>query len=105
MTKLKKIKESGPWETKDYRIDKKYDVKQLGSEFRIITRKNQRILLYAEEVFDVIAEAHIATRHGGRDQTLSQLRFVYENITREIVMLFIEHCQDCQFKRKKTGID
>lgn len=103
MANIQKIKESGPSETKDYRLIRKYDVKQLGSEYRIVDKKHERILLYAEEVFDIIEEVHVATRHGGRDQILSRLRVVYENITRELVMLFIENCEECQKKRKKSG--
>lgn len=102
LTKLRKVKESGPSEIRDYHIIKKYDVKQLGSEHRIVTKKHQRILLYAEEVYEIIKKAHIATCHGGRDLTMSQLRFLYENVTKEIVMLYIENCEDCLLKRRRT---
>lgn len=102
LAKIKSIKESGPCETKDYRIIKRFDLLKLGSESRIITRKQERILLYAEEVYDIIEEVHIATGHGGRDQTLNRLKLTYENITRELVMLFIENCDNCKQKRRKS---
>lgn len=101
LAKIIRIKESGPCETRDYRIIRRFDVVQLGLESRIITRKYKRILLYAEEVYDIIEEVHIVTGHGGRDQILNRLKLVYENITRELVMLFIENCDRCKQRKKK----
>lgn len=101
LTKLMRVKDSGPYENKDYALIKKYDVKQFGAEYRIVSRKQERILLYAEEIYDIIEEVHIATRHGGRDQIICRLKPVYENITRELIMLFIDTCDECHQKKKK----
>lgn len=60
-------------------------------------------MVYADEMYDIIKKAHLATRHGGRDMIMSQLKLKYGNITTEMVMLFIEVCQTCQKKREQYG--
>lgn len=103
--RLRRVKNRGlcTGNTADYSLIKRYNVKKIDSEYRIINRKTGNIMVYVDEMYDIIKEAHLATKHGGRDMMMSKLKLKYGNITTEMVVLFLEVCQLCQQKREKVG--
>jgi len=63
--------------------------------------------VHTEEIFDVIKRVHIVTGHGGRDKMLKALNPKYANVSREVVELYKELCEECMKKRKRpttTGV-
>lgn len=102
VAKLERIKNKGPCPSisSDYKVVKRYILKQLGSEYRIVNKHSGKCLVFVEEMYDIIANEHFATKHGGRDQTFRKIKATYDNITIEMVVLFIERCP-CQRKKKK----
>ena len=46
------------------------------------------------------AFAHLNTGHGGREKMLKEVNKKYANVTRDVLNLFKEMCEDCQLKEK-----
>lgn len=105
VSRLRRIKEMGPCSTdkSDYRVIKRYDIQKVGSDFILISKSSDKALVFVEQMYDIINDAHQATQHGGRQVTLKHLKEKYWNITQELVTLFIEGCDNCQMKRKKIS--
>jgi hypothetical protein len=47
--------------------------------------------------------AHINTGHGGRDKMMKELNKKYANITRDVINLYKEMCEECQLKKRKVA--
>ena len=58
---------------------------------------------YAEEVYSIVMRAHINTGHGGRDKMMKELNKKYANITRDVINLYKEMCEECQLKKRKVA--
>ncbi|XP_043485342.1 KRAB-A domain-containing protein 2-like [Leptopilina heterotoma] len=82
----------------------KYDVLQVGRLSKLIskcTNGEVKYIVPAEEIFDILEAAHIATGHGGRDRMLSETSKKYANITRETITKFLSMCETCHQKKVK----
>jgi hypothetical protein len=50
---------------------------------------------FAEEMY-IVLRAHLNTGHGGRDKILKEVNKKYANVTRDVLNLFKEMCEECQ---------
>lgn len=103
INKMKILRENGPCsnDKKDYYLLKQYDIQRERDTFLLIKKKDGKIVVHVDKLFEVIKTAHSATGHGGRQVTTKLLNEKYANISQEIVTLFIEGCENCQLKRNK----
>ena len=84
-----------------YRRMKRFDVIAIGGVKNLIsTSEPVKYYLPAEEIFDVIESAHVATGHGGRDRLKMETSRKYANITLQMINLFLTTCETCQQKKK-----
>nr|CAH7739646.1 unnamed protein product [Callosobruchus chinensis] len=87
-------------------IDKKrvhnYDVAMSDKTERLATPSgtdnSMKIYVHIEEVYDIIDGAHMDTNHGGVLRMLKVLRRKYQNITRDMIRMYLETCTVCQKK-------
>jgi zinc finger BED domain-containing protein 5/7/8/9 len=54
-----------------------------------------------EDIFDICWDIHKTVGHQGRDTMLKEAKKFYDNITRPIVVLFLNFSEEYQVKRKK----
>ena len=54
-------------------------------------------------MYSIVLRAHLNTGHGGRDKMLKEVNKKYANVTRDVLNLFKEMCEECQLKKKKKG--
>nr|CAI5820684.1 unnamed protein product [Callosobruchus analis] len=76
-----------------------YDVVMSENIERLATPMGKgKIYIHIEEAFDIIHGAHIGTNHGGVLRMLKILRRKYQNITRDMLRMYLETCAVCQTK-------
>lgn len=96
----------------DYRRLKRYDILTVGTITKLIVplhRSNNnevKYFVHNDEIFDILKTAHIETGHGGLHKVHEVVKYKYANISREIIRLFISHCEICVKKRShpKKGV-
>ena len=54
-------------------------------------------------MYNIVMRAHINTGHGGRDRMLKEVNKKYANVTRDVLNLFKEMCEECQLKKRKIA--
>jgi hypothetical protein len=61
---------------------------------------NNKIKYYVhnEELFDVIHEVNLSIRHGGRNRMQHEVNTKYKNITRDMIMLYLNSYEPCKRK-------
>ena len=98
-------------ESRDYHLLKRLDVVQIGKTVKLIypvAEGNSSIKYYVpkEDIFDVIHDAYLAIRHGGRNLIIKETQTKYKNITAESIMLYLRLCVPCLKKSKgpKKGL-
>ncbi|GAA5874029.1 hypothetical protein JCM3774_001588 [Rhodotorula dairenensis] len=62
--------------------------------------EGKRVVL-RDELYDVVARAHIDSHHGGRDKTYNALRKEWSYVPKETAAAFIKLCAVCNGKRAK----
>ena len=87
---------------KDLNNYKSYEFADYNGSYVLYKRNTTERAVPAEEIFDILASAHGATGHGGRDVMWKHLHGKFHNITKEQVMLFINLCEECQLKRVRA---
>ena len=91
---------------KDYRLLKSYDVERTEVHDIVIERlfKPGTNLVYCHinEIFDVVHEIHLSNGHGARDIMHHEAKKRYANVTREILQMYCELCEECQLKKNKV---
>jgi hypothetical protein len=89
-----------------YRRLKRFDVLETGEVKKLIAKgETVRYFLPAEEIFDVIESAHVATGHGGRNRLKKEVSRKYANVTIEMINIFLSVCETCQKKESKKRED
>ena len=90
---------------------KRYDVVQIGNTVKLIYpvaegRSSTKYYVQKEDIFDVIHDAHLAIRHGGRNRMIKETQTKYKIITAESIMLYLRLCVPCLKKPKvqKKGL-
>jgi hypothetical protein len=54
--------------------------------------------IHNEDLFDVIHKVHLLIRHGGRNRMKHEINTKYKNITRDMIMLYLNSCKSCKRK-------
>ena len=90
-----------------YYLINKYQVLKIGETKRLVKKTENKTEIqyyaYAEELFNILKEAHTVVGHGGLHKThLSGVKN-YANITREIIQLYNSLCEACIRKNTKKG--
>lgn len=85
----------------DYRRIKQYDVINTPDGDRLIVKqkpgdKNVQMYVYKEEIYDIIQDAHLKSKHGGRSKIINMLRPLYKNITNVSVRAYLHLCGKCK---------
>ena len=86
----------------------RFDVIQCGDIEKLIKKRQaitDPILYYAfaEEMYSIVLRSHLNTGHGGRDKMLKEVNKKYANVTRDVLKLFKEMCEECQLKKRKIA--
>ena len=93
-------------EAKDYRLLKHYDIEEIRTPNKVIERLfrpgTNLIFVTKAELFNVIHEMHLLAGHGARDVMFHKAKEKYANVTREVLQLYTNLCEDCQLKKKKV---
>ena len=55
-----------------------------------------QLFVYAEEVFDVINNIHLAKGHAERDIMEKDISSKYANVVREYIVMYLQLCETCQ---------
>ena len=90
----------------DYRLCKKYDLLQVTID-NVVTKKlrekdSERLYVSTDKIFDAIHSEHLSAGHGARDITHIKVSKLYANISREVVSKYLELCETCLLKKKKS---
>jgi hypothetical protein len=83
---------------------KRCDILNRGGEEKLtvpLSAEKTEILYYVtfDELFNVIHEAHIAVRHGGRTRMIKELNRKYKNVTVESIVTYLRLCEPYQKKQ------
>ena len=90
-----------------YYLISKYQVLKIGETKRLVRKTEKKTEIqyyaYAEELFNILKEAHTVVGHGGLHKTQFSGVKNYANITREIIQLYNSLCEACIRKNTKKG--
>ncbi|XP_023214332.1 KRAB-A domain-containing protein 2-like, partial [Centruroides sculpturatus] len=114
LSMIRKVKESKMKVTsklpEEYQRLRRYDVVSIGNLEKLImpVKEDNAIKYYVhtEEIFQILHDAHIAIGHGGRNRMEKELSTKYKNITREMIIIYLNLCEICQKKKNvpKKGL-
>lgn len=84
-------------------LTKKYDVLEIAGIEKLV-RKGTDVIYYCttEELYRLIKTAHSGIGHGGIHKTYKELKKQFANISREVIKLFIQLCEQCILKKKRS---
>lgn len=71
-----------------------------------LSKSTIRCYVHTEEIFDILHKAHtVDTNHGGRNRMDKYVNQYYKNITREVIIMYLNLCTVCgkQYTTKKNG--
>lgn len=57
-----------------------------------------RYYVHKEELFDILHNTYLNIGHGGWTRMLKELQGKYENITKEVIVLYLTLCKQCHQK-------
>lgn len=103
---LEKVKEAQSLQNhkrpEHYQRLKKFEVVKMadGTEKLIVPgaliNNTIRFYVHTEEIFDILHEAHtVNTKHGGRNRMDKYVNQHYKNITREVIVMYLNLCSVC----------
>ena len=84
-------------------LTKKYDVLEIAVIEKLV-RKGTDVIYYCttEELYLLIKTAHSGIGHGGIHKTYKESKKQFANISREVIKLFIQLCEQCILKKKRS---
>lgn len=96
---VKEAKEKGKKSSHDYRHAAKYDMISVQGTEKLIEatygeRDQTRYYVHKEE-FDILHDTHLNIGHGGRTHMLKELQGKYENMTKQVIVLYLALCKQC----------
>jgi hypothetical protein len=50
------------------------------------------------QLYDIIHEVNLSIGHGGRNRMEHEINKKYKNITRDVIMLYLNNCESCKKK-------
>jgi len=89
--------------TSEYRRLNRFDVLTIGESKKLIvppSKTNGDIIYFVKcnEMFEILHMAHINCGHGGRNRMEHSIKQKYKNITRDIILLYLQLCEICNKK-------
>ena len=106
MHRLKEIASGAKKDAKDHRLVKRYDIEVTRTPTitieRLFKAGTNLVFVTKSELFNVIHELHLLKGHGARDVMFHEAKERYANVTREVLQLYVDACEECQLKRKKV---
>lgn len=104
---VKQVQAKSSKSPNEIRLLKRYAVLNVNGSDKLIKTLDDAgssILYYVsvDQMFDICFEAHLNTGHGRRDRMETELSRRYANVTRPVTQAFLDLCEECQLKRKKT---
>lgn len=61
-----------------------------------LVKNTIRYYVHTEEIFDILHKAHtVNTKHGGRNRMDKHVNQYYKNITREVIIMYLNLCSVC----------
>jgi len=89
----------------DYRRLKRYNVITIDGKDKLIypiDSGNSTIYYYVqnESMYDILHEIHYNIDHGGKHRMIAETKKKYKNITQEVILMYLKHCEPCQMKQK-----
>lgn len=95
----------------DYQRLRRFDVMTIGEKEKLIVpveegKEQIRFYVHREEIFQLLHDAHIAIGHGGRNRMEKEINIKYKNITREMIVTYVNLCMICEKKHSvpKKGL-
>ena len=90
---------------REYHLLAEYDVLQISTSRKLIKKQETpedtiKYIVAAEDLYDLIEEAHKNVGHGGQNRTYQEVKLKYYNITNEQCALFKSMCKQCIAKAK-----
>ncbi|XP_073962116.1 uncharacterized protein isoform X2 [Choristoneura fumiferana] len=85
----------------DYQRLRRFDVMSVGeTEKLIVPVKDDVIRCYVRnsEIFQILHDTHLTVGHGGRNRMEKELKMHYKNITREMIVIYLNLCDGCEKK-------
>jgi hypothetical protein len=81
---------------------RKYDVLEVAGIEKLI-RKGDGIIYYCtvDELYLLIKTVHSGVGHGGLHKTYKELKRQFANVSREIIRIFIQMCEQCVLKKNR----
>ncbi|CAH1981194.1 unnamed protein product [Acanthoscelides obtectus] len=84
-----------------------YDIMKTENSERLVTHKEEgstlfKMYAYSEEIFDIIHNTHIDSNHSGVLRMKETLKSKYQNITGDMIRMYLETCDVC---RKKMDME
>jgi len=82
---------------------RKYDVLEVVGIEKLI-RKGDGIIYYCtvDELYPLIKTVHSGVGHGGLHKTFKELKRQFANVSREIIRIFIQMCEQCVLKKNHS---
>ncbi|RZC32265.1 hypothetical protein BDFB_014337, partial [Asbolus verrucosus] len=84
---------------------RKYDVVEVEGIKKLIAplckTTDMQFYVHNEELFELLQEAHLSLKHGGRFRMMEKLRETYKNITFRHIANYLDLCESCEYKRKR----
>lgn len=91
----------------DYQRLRRFDVMTIGEKEKLIVpveegKEQIRFYVHREEIFQHLHDAHISIGHGGRNRMEKEINLKYKNITREMIVIYLNLCMTCEKKTQCT---
>lgn len=104
--KVKAAKLVHPKQSREKYLLHKFDVIDIGEEEKLIVPVKDdntiKYFVHEEEIFEILHDTHIAIGHGGRGRMDDKIHLTYKNITREMVVIYLNLCEVCSHARKRN---
>ena len=73
----------------------------MGGVEQVVRRSNGKYMSTKSRALNVMQLLHRETGHAGEHKTLKKIKVIYDNITRNLVGMFVMQCEQCCEKRKR----
>ena len=92
--------------SQDYRLQSRYEILEIAVDGLVTKKLKERgtecTYVSTDALFDVINTEHLSAGHGARDVSHRKVGELYANVTKQMVQLYVDHCETCLLKKSKT---
>ena len=101
LTRMEKIVKDGCNNSSDRYYFSIFELHAVGEERKLVKSKTGQEVAHPAKVFEILHNTHQSLGHCGRDIMLKKLA-KYVNINRELVMTYLNLCENCRLKQNKA---